>query len=246
MFVDKDGIARSVGRERYERGRAIAWAHAPDCGSALYRTETEQQEDTELFNIVGDVLDTAFAGAATNADKLRATCALYEDFPAFTTLSQLFMEIGFDGLTADQMTFFFRFLAAMLSRDAIEFARPAAYMLWVDFFEDDSRVEGAWNTVCEAISSDAGWRRLLGASGPVPEPLKLPVIERFRTDPSFHDAIFEALSASVFDIYGRIDRTTVEAILPTLHVDRSHESYHELLVRLANPAPIEFGWRLKD
>ena len=155
------------------------------------------------------------------------------------------MEIGFDGLTDDEMTSFFRFLGAMLCRGAIEFARPAEYVLWVYFFEDENRVDAAWEAVCGTISTDEGWRRLLVASGPVPEPLKLPVIERFLPDLSFHDAIFGALSASVFDIYGRIDRITVEAILPKLHVDRSHASYHQLLVRLANPEPIEFGWRLK-
>lgn len=163
-----------------------------------------------------------------------------------TPSSQLFATIGYDGLSDEDTTFLYRFFAAKLSAGAIELAQPVAYVLWVDFFEDDSRVTDAWDTVCGAISSDEGWRRLLNASGPVPEALKVPVIERFLPDPSFHDAILDALIGGVFDVYGRIERATVETLLPKLQVDRDHAVYHQLTARLADPAPIEFGWRLKD
>lgn len=245
MVVDKARIARAVGQERYERARRIAWASAARCGTARFRSESEKDDDSELYDIVDDVLEATFDGVMTNGDKMRAACALYEDFPSYTIVSQLFTTIGFNGLTSDDLTSLLRFLGAMLSAEAIELAQPAAYVLWVDFFEDDSRVDGAWDTVCGVISGDEGWRRLLGVSGPVPEALKLPVIERFLPDPSFHDAIFDALSASVFDVYGRIDRPTVESILPALRIDRSQPAYQQLLIRLADPAPIEFGWQLK-
>ncbi|HEY0381225.1 MAG TPA: hypothetical protein VGC72_03395 [Candidatus Elarobacter sp.] len=245
MVVDKNRIARAVGRERYDRGRRIAFVTAPRCGRGLRLSVAQHEDDRELFDVVDDVLDAAFAGVDANGDKMRATCALYQDFPSYTIIAQLFTTIGYDGLTSAEMTFFLEFLGAMISAEALELARPAEYVLWVDFFEDDSRVDAAWNTVCGAISSDEGWRRLLIASGPVPEGLKMPVIERFRPDPSFHDAIFEALSGGVFDIYGRIERANVESILPALRIDRSHPAYHQLLVRLADPAPIEFEWQLK-
>jgi hypothetical protein len=245
VIVDKTRIAHAVGAERYELGRRIAWASAPRCGSMLFRTETEKDDDSNLYDIVDEVLEAAFTGLPATGDKMRAMCALYEDFPSYTIVSQLFATVGFDGLLSGELTSLLAFLGMMLSAPEIELAQPAAYVLWVDFFEDDSRVDAAWETVCDRISSDEGWRRLLAASGPVREELKLPVIERFLPDESFHDAIFEALSVGVFDIYGRIERATVESMLPTLRIDRAHPAYQQILVRLADPAPIEFGWRLK-
>ena len=245
MPFDKERIAHAVGVERYERARRIAWATAPRCGTALFRSDTEKDDDRTLFDIVDDALEAAFAGATTNLDKIRATSALYEDFPSYTLLHGLFLTVGFDGFSGGELTSFLEFLGAMLSADAIEFAKPAAYVLWVDFFEDDSRVDDAWKTVCGAITSDEGWRRLLGASGPVPEALKLPVIERFLPDPAFHGAIFDAVFSSVFDIFGQIERATVESILPALRIDRNDPAYQQLLLRLADPAPIDRGWRMK-
>jgi hypothetical protein len=245
VIVDKARVAHAVGAERYELGRRIAWASAPRCGSMVFCTETEKDDDSNLYNIVDEVLEAAFTGLPTTGDKMRAMCALYEDFPSYTIVSQLFMTVGFDGLSSAELASLLAFLGTMLSAAEIELAQPAAYVLWVDFFEDDNRVDAAWETVCDTISSDEGWRRLLAASGPVREKLKFPVIERFLPDQRFHDAIFDALSAGVFDIYGRIERTTVESMLPKLRIDRTHAAYQQLLVRLADPAPIEFGWRLK-
>ncbi len=246
MIVDKDRIARAVGTARYERGRRIAWAHAARCGNLLSLSDAERGDDAELYDIVDEVIDAAFAEAATNGDKMRAMCALYDDFPSYTLVTQLFTTIGYDGLSNEDMTLLYRFFAAKLSTAAIELAQPVSYVLWVDFFEEASRVDAAWKTVCGAISSDEGWRRLLNASGPVPESLKLPVIERLLPDPSFHDAILDALIGGVFDVYGRIERSTVATTLPMLQVDRSHPAYQGLLSRLADTAPIEFGWRLKN
>jgi hypothetical protein len=246
VSVDRELIARAVGPDRYERARRIAWATAEHCGSSLNRSELFGEDANELYDIVDDVLGAAFVDADSAGTMMRKACALYEDFPSYTILSQLFFTIGYGTLPDDEMRTFYRFLGTMLSAEAIELAHPAGYVLWVDYFEDESRVDEAWHTVCGAITSDDGWRRLLEASGPVPERLKLPVLERFIAVPSFQEAVFNALAAAVFDVYGQIGRATVEAMLPRLRIDRSEPAYTNLLLRLADPAPIELGWRLKD
>ncbi|MDB5042767.1 MAG: hypothetical protein JWN27_3493 [Candidatus Eremiobacteraeota bacterium] len=246
MIVDRELIARAVGPDRYERARRIAWATAARSGNALSLSASEREDHRGLYDIVEDVLGAAFVGADSSAAMMSTACSLYEDFPSYTILSQIFFTIEYETLSDDEKREFYRFLGTMLSAAAIELARPAGYMLWVDHFEDESRVDDAWHTVCAAITSDDGWRRLLEASGPVPERLKLPVLERFIAVPSFQDAVFNALAAAVFDVYGQIDRATVEAMLPRLQIDRSAPAYTDLLVRLADPAPIELGWSLKE
>jgi hypothetical protein len=147
-------------------------------------------------------------------------------------------------LTESEIAPLYRFFGTMLSSDRAELAEPATRVLR-EFFDDSDRVDAAWRAVTASIDSDSGWRHLLmDASGPVPERLKLPVIERFIGDPAFHEAIFGAIMLGVFDLYGEIERSTAESLLDRILVDVTNPAYVALRKRLADPKPIEPGWQL--
>jgi hypothetical protein len=245
VIVDRERIAQRIGEERYERGRALAWAAAPGTGT---RENHEEHRETgyELREIVNAALEVVLDLDEPAAASMRKACALYRDFPSYSLLAGLFNTIGYDSLSPDDSSEFCRFLGRMLDAPEAELADPAAYLLWVDYFEVEERVDAAWMAVSDVIATDRGIERLLLASGPVPERLKLPLFERLLLNENFHAAILKALSRGVFDMLGRIERATIVSFLGKLHGDRSSDEYTSLIERLADPAPIELGWQLKD
>lgn len=244
MIVDRARIAQRIGEQRYERGRALAWAAAPGTGTWENR-KALGETGGELYDIVADVLEAALDPDEPPAVSMRKACALYRDFPSYSFLMQLSITIEYNALFADEAKEFFRFLGRMLDAPAAELGDPAAYLLWVDFFEVEERVDAAWTAVSDVIATDRGWERLLLASGPVPERLKLPLFERLLPEVRFHAFILRALSRGVFDTFGRIERGTVESFLGKLRIDQTSDEYTSLIERLADPTPIEYGWRLK-
>ena len=244
VIVDRDRIARKVGEQRYERGRSLAWTTATGTGT---RENREAHRDTsyELYAIIADVLEAALDHSEPPAAKMRKTCALYQDFPSFSLLAELFDTIGHDSLSPDDSSDFCRFLGHMLDAPEAELADPAAYLLWVRFFEEEDKVDAAWTAVSGVMATDRGLERLLLTSGPVPERLKLPLFERLLPNANFHAAILKALSRGVFDTSGRIERATVESFLVRLRIDRDSDEYTSLIERLADAAPIEYRWQFK-
>jgi hypothetical protein len=218
---------------------------APGTGTRENR-EAQGETDYELYDIVTDALQAALDPGEPPAASMRKACALYQEFPSYALLAELFNTIGHDSLSPDESSEFYRFLGQMLDAHEAELADPATYLLWVRYFEEEERVNAAWTAVSHVIATDRGLERLLLASGPVPERLKLPLFERLLRNPNFHTAILKALSRGVFDMHGRIERATVESFLGKIHVDQASDEYTSLRERLADPTPIEFGWQFKD
>jgi hypothetical protein len=89
-------------------------------------------------------------------------------------------------------------------------AEPAAYSLWVDYFENPPTVEEAWREMLHE-PTDRRLERLLHASGPVPWQLKAPLFERLSRAPRWHPFIRLALDAAETDVFGQSDPKAVEA-----------------------------------
>ncbi|MGI5165903.1 hypothetical protein ACQEU3_16230 [Spirillospora sp. CA-253888] len=116
--------------------------------------------------------------------------------------------------------------------------KPVTYSLWVDWFEDRSTVEKAFAEVLgddvgdlAAIPDRARW--VLEASGPVPWPLKLPVLRAAAELPSLHMPLFRAIRAGYHDVYGDLEPASALAFLDGLDLPAGTEHLAPLRLVLA-------------
>lgn len=197
--VDLDRLADTVGRDRFDRACAHAFAHAEGCGTRRNEPEADDAAELEmvpheLSDLVTGDLDLAFA--------------LYRVMPCYSTL----MYVGFWGTGPG----FWDRMRALADDPDPRQADPALYWLWCGPFEDKAEVAAdAWREMT-ASAGELRLRRLLNASGPVPWSAKAPQLRSLAAQPEFEDAVRGALLAADTDIYGKSDRAEARRLLAEL------------------------------
>lgn len=111
-------------------------------------------------------------------------------------------------------------------------ADPILYVLWVDFFETESAVEFAWAGLMAFAHTQKTQQRILESAGPVPYPLKEPLLLRMMQDTTNHECILTSLLQWSYDVYGKLDVEKAKEVLSKLEVDRESEDYAALAGRL--------------
>lgn len=211
IFRTLDELRDVVGRERFERACAWAWATAAGTGRGLGASPGPEEA-----MVPHDLADPVwYENEAPMLDRLRLAFDLYEAMPCYGNL--MYIQHFFDKLDDASSELFWARFCEWLGHGDDRLADPAAYSLWVDYFEDRDTVEEAWRrTTSEATALQL--RRVVEASGPVPWSLKARLYAELAREPQWHRSLFEALCGSAFDVFGDIDHGEAEALLRRLHL----------------------------
>ena len=190
--MDLDGLARHVGVELFDRACRDAAATAPGTG-----TRPEVDPDRPEADVPHELADLV------EGDLILAM-ALYRVMPCHGNLMYVDHWAPRSELFAE--------LRTLLDDPDDALADPAAYWLWCGpFEEDDTTASQAWHAMTMELT-ERRTGRLLGASGPVPWHAKAPLLDGLATDPRWHDALHEALTAAATDYFGRTDAAAADAL----------------------------------
>lgn len=224
--MDKEQLIRSVGEEQYRAA----------CRTAPFGTASSQlgTPDTHVGPGIGDlpheIADLLWYGDLPHHEALELLFQVYEDLPAYGHL--MYLTHVYKAFTSEERTRVRDWYRKQLERKNPAFRQPVEYSLWCDFFEHPDTVEEWWRDLAHPGRGKAVLRRLLSVSGPVPWALKRPVYEALLPAPRWHDAIFESLYASAFDVFGQIDREEAARLLGGLRIPRDHPGREELILEL--------------
>jgi hypothetical protein len=139
------------------------------------------------------------------AQRLDLALALYRAMPCYANVMYIKDAHGTLG-PAERRTLWEAFRAALASEDDA-LAGPVAYALLVDFFEDHATAEEAWRetTRQDVAPSERRLSRVLAVAGPVPWPVKAPLLESLVRSLEWHRGVLRALESSAFTVCGEID-----------------------------------------
>ena len=208
--MTKGELVEIVGRERYRRECELARADAvrQDYG----RDSGEHLADLELpHELEHSIWDDGRDGWP---ERIALLFAVYDDMPAYGHL--MYARDRYSEFAPEDRERWWSAVRARLAGSDAALRQPLQYSLWCDFFEDPDTVEEAWGAVTRPDAAAALLRAVLPVSGPVPYELKSPVYERLLGDPAWHEAIFESLLGSAFDVYGDVDKEAARRTLSRL------------------------------
>src|SRR4051794_20864787 len=158
-------------------------------------------------------------GELTPADKLEIGLGLLEILQTYWVTVEL---RWFVNAAADDALWATHWQAMREHLEQPRASEAVLYSLWVDWFEDITTVERAFN---EVLARD--WERLgeddeslkrrvtavLKVSGPVPWKLKAPVYTAAAEFPRLRPAVFSGLLYSYHDVYGSLEVAPALALL---------------------------------
>jgi hypothetical protein len=200
-----------------------------DCGKK--GSNKELQRGT--WNLFDDISEKIWYSAMTNTEKISLGFQLYEVFPSYYH----FLTPFYHGIRNKEITdpnekeivwkHFMKYLAADRC-----YADPVGYVLWVDFFEDESTVRESWHGLVNNYSDKKSLLRLLEQAGPVPFDLKETYYYNLLNDKTNHELIFNSLLYGAYDVFGQIDKKKALNILARLKIDTRTENYRLLKEKL--------------
>ena len=223
-------LIETVGSERYDRARRLAWATAAAVGSKeedavdpAFAAELDQPyQDPEthaMLTVREDAGQVMYDLGAeiwwdqddlSRVEKVELTFQLYRDMPNYSPLAQIHSNRPRPGDPVDPnhddyLWALWKEMRALLQDADERLSRPVEYVLWADWFEDPETVDEAWGELVEQTNlNEVGMQRLLVASGPVPYERKAELYARLR-EPRWHPWIFESLRRSCGDYFGKTD-----------------------------------------
>lgn len=112
------------------------------------------------------------------------------------------------------------------------YSDTVSYVLWCDFFEDQSTVKESWEWIMRAIKNDKWLALVIESAWPVPFELKEPIYQRLIHNQSYHQSIFNSLLHSAYDYFWKINTAQAKKILKKLKVDSSTSEYKLLKEKL--------------
>ena len=189
--------------------------------------------NTETWDLFNDISEALWSSNLSLNQKIRIDFELYEYFPSYHHFLVPFYDAIREKTLNDQSDKKFiwqKFINYLGSENY--YADPVGYVLWVEFFEDQSTVAEAWHGLIANNTNMASILRLLKHSGPVPFELKESVYDSLISDTSNHQAIFESLLYSAFDAFGQIDNQKTRVILGKLSIDKEARDYKLLLDKI--------------
>lgn len=206
-----------------------AKAASIDCGKQ--GVIKELQSDT--WGLFEEISDKVWYSAMTNSQKISLGFQLYETFPSYYHfLTPFYHGIRNNEIvdTNEKIIIWKHFMKYLASENY--YADPVGYVLWVDFFEDETTVRDTWQGLVNNYSNKKALLRLLEAAGPVPFDLKETHYNSFLVDKTNHEFIFRSLLYSAYDLYGKIDKKKALNILAKLKIDTGTENYKLLKEKL--------------
>jgi hypothetical protein len=188
---------------------------------------------TETWDLFDEVSDKVWNSDMTNLKKITLGFQLYELFPSYYHFLTPFYHGIRDKQIAEQNEkeiIWNHFMKYLASENC--YSHPVSYVLWVDFFEDDTTVRETWQGLVNNNSDRTSLLRLLAVAGPVPFELKESLFNSFLTEIETHELIFDSLLTSAYEVFGKIDKKKSLAILAKLQIDTKTEKYKLLQEKL--------------
>ena len=185
------------------------------------------------WDLLDDISNGLWGSATTNFEKIKMGFQLFELFPSYYHFLVPFYHgiRNKEIIEHTELTIIWEYFIEYLAGENY-YADPVAYVLWVEFFEDDSTVEIAWRGLMNHRDNTKAVRRLLESTGPVPYDLKDELYRTVVLDTANHEPIFLSLLYSAYDVYGKIDKLRARALLKKLVIDRDSEKYKLLRKKL--------------
>ena len=200
MFaVTLEQLAETVGTDRFARARDLAWATAKGCGRGL-----PQQWPPDLVAVPHELADVVVGD-------LELAFTLYRAMPCYANL----VYVHHWGVGPR----FWEHLRALADEPDARLADPALYWLWCGPFE---RAEPESAAAWQEMISGAGelrLRRLLESSGPVPWPVKAPLLENLAAQEEWHATVRTAIDAAASDAAGSVDKAAAQRLLERVSRD---------------------------
>lgn len=208
-------LVATVGRERYQAACEWAWQTAAGTGGP----GSSEQWPHDLAAVPHDLADAWYDENTSLSQKLDLALRIYAEMPSYATL--MYIKDRYQDLDHSLRQRLWKAFRAALDSDDDRVADPVSYVLWVDFFEDQSTVDEAWREMTQRDMPD--WqqrlRRVLEVAGPVPWQAKEALFEQLAAYTCWHPHILRALVGSAFDVYGQLDVTAARRWADRLKLD---------------------------
>jgi hypothetical protein len=156
------------------------------------------------------------AAASSPADELRLLLEAFEDKPD----TALLMYVKF--LCNNHLEELGQTLLGLLKNYLLgpdgEKLQMVLFSLRYEYFEDEHCVAPVWNALAGPGADPRLLQRLLPKSGPVPWPLKYPLLRDLAKNHNWHPVIFQCLVDSTLVGLGQVDKPEARRLLGALRL----------------------------
>jgi hypothetical protein len=206
-----------------------AKAASIDCG----KKGVNKQLPSDTWDLFDEISDKVWYSTMTNSQKISLGFQLYETFPSYYH----FVTPFYHGIRNKEIVvpnekeiIWKHFMKYLASENY--YADPVGYVLWVEFFEDETTVRDTWQGLVNNYTDKKALLRLLEQAGPVPFDLKETHYNNLLVDKTNHELIFNSLLYGAYDVFGQIDKKKALNILAKLKIDTGTENYNLLKEKL--------------
>lgn len=188
---------------------------------------------SETWDLFDEFSDKVWFSKMTNSQKIFLGFQLYETFPSYYHFLTPFYHAirNKEIVDPNEKEIIWKHFMKYLASDNY-YADPIGYILWVEFFEDETTVRDTWQGLVNNYADKKALLRLLEQAGPVPFDLKETLYNTLLADKTNHELIFNSLLYSAYDVFGKIDKKKALDILAKLKVDTGTENYSLLKEKL--------------
>ena len=195
---------------------------AIDCG----KKGVIKEMTSDTWNFFDNLSDKVWYSSMDNKQKISLGFQLYELFPSYYHfLTPIYHSVRNKEIIdqAEKEIIWKKFMEYLASENY--YADPVGYVLWVDFFEDQTTVRETWQGLLNSLTNQKSLLRLIEQAGPVPFDLKEPVYINLLRDEKHHELILNSLLYSAYDFFGQIDKKKVLDIMAKLKINTASENY---------------------
>jgi hypothetical protein len=192
-----------------------------------------KQLPSDTWDLFDEISDKVWYSTLTNPQKISLGFQLYETFPSYYHfLTPFYHGIrNKEIIDPNEKEIIWKHFMKYLALENY-YADPVGYVLWVDFFEDETTVRNTWQGLVNNYTDKKALLRLIEQAGPVPFDLKETHYNSLLLDKTNHEIILNSLLYSAYDFYGQIDKKKALKILGKLKVNTGTENYRLLKEKL--------------
>lgn len=195
---------------------------------------TRQLHDDGYGNINGthwDIADDICNGIVDNTwevlsakQKIDRLCDLFELWPSYSILSRLFsFYIAAETLEQSSKSHLWLKMVSFLDRKRPHHCEAMEYVIWVDFFENQSTCAEAWSGLMTAAKDKTARDRLVVNAGPVPYHLKKQIYHMLAKKTDDHEILTQSLARSLQDVYGDLDIKDAKVLMRKISLPRKNK-----------------------
>ncbi len=197
------------------------------------KKNSPNQLSQETWDLFYDMSEKVWDSSLPTSQKIDLGFRLFELFPDYHHFLVPFYSLIRNNEAVDEsekQIIWKRFMEYLVAED--HYADTVGYVLWVEFFEDAETVNETWKGLMSNVTTRNSILRLLDHAGPVPHELKEPVYKDLLADSDNHEAIFNSIWYSAFDVYGQVDKEKALDLLSQLNFDLETFEYKQLMLKL--------------